>query len=44
MLLTAAGTGLGAAGHVAEEFALQMAAGVGGWVLLVRMRRVPLAI
>jgi len=46
-LLTAAGTGLGAAGHVAEEFALQMAVGIvaggaGGWALLVFMRRVPL--
>ncbi|HUY47808.1 MAG TPA: cation:proton antiporter [Streptosporangiaceae bacterium] len=46
-LLTAAGTGLGAAGHVAEEFGLQMAVGVvagvaGGRGLLVFMRRVPL--
>ena len=46
-LLTAAGTGLGAAGHVAEEFVLQMAVGVvvgvaGAWALLVFMRRVPL--
>ena len=40
-LLTAAGAGLGAAGHVAEEFAAQMAADIvagvaGGWTLLVR--------
>jgi cell volume regulation protein A len=46
-LLTATGTGLSAAGEVALEFFIQMAAGivagaVGGRVLLVFMRRVPL--
>ena len=46
-LLTTAGTGLAAAGHVAEEFVLQMAVGTvagvaGGRGLLVFMRRVPL--
>ena len=42
-LLTSAGTGLGAAGHVAGEFVLQMAVGVaGGRGLLLFMRRVPL--
>jgi cell volume regulation protein A len=46
-LLTATGTGLGAAGHVLQEFFLQMAVGlvvgvVGGRGLLAFMRRVPL--
>jgi cell volume regulation protein A len=46
-LLSATGTGPGAAGAVAVEFLLQMAAGaavgaVGGWLLLAFMRRVPL--
>jgi cell volume regulation protein A len=46
-LLSAAGTGPGAAGAVALEFVLQMAIGAaagaaGGWLLLAFMRRVPL--
>ena len=46
-LLTATGTGMGAAGQVAVEFLIQMAVGAligaaGGRALLVFMRRVPL--